>query len=154
MCTLHYFSVLKLNLFIPALLLDRILVTEKTTRTPRVHLVHNCSTKVLIELGRSFCGSFYCSYLWSHYNKSSFSKIRVAYNNLYRKIVHVYPRGSASKMFVDNNILNFEILLQKEMFYFTSRLSISTNLIIRAIETCWLIKCVIWKPWHNVKLIL
>ena len=39
----HYtiFSVLKTNLFIRALLLDRILVTEKTTRTPRVHLVNN-----------------------------------------------------------------------------------------------------------------
>ena len=33
-------SVLKSNLFIRALLLDRILVTEKTTRTPRVHLVY------------------------------------------------------------------------------------------------------------------
>ena len=39
MCTLHDFSVLKSSLFIRALLLDRILVTEKTTRTPRVHLV-------------------------------------------------------------------------------------------------------------------
>ena len=29
----------KSDLFIRALLLDRILVTEKTTRTPRVHLV-------------------------------------------------------------------------------------------------------------------
>ena len=37
----HYtiFSVVKLDLFIRALLLDRILVFEKTTRTPRVHLV-------------------------------------------------------------------------------------------------------------------
>ena len=30
----------KSDLFIRALLLDRILVTEKTTRTPRVHLVY------------------------------------------------------------------------------------------------------------------
>ena len=37
----HYtiFSVVKLDLFILALLLDRILALEKTTRTPRVHLV-------------------------------------------------------------------------------------------------------------------
>ena len=37
----HYtiFSVVKSDLFIRALLLDRILVTEKNTRTPRVHLV-------------------------------------------------------------------------------------------------------------------
>ena len=37
----HYtlFSLVKSDLFIRALLLDRILVTEKTMRTPRVHLV-------------------------------------------------------------------------------------------------------------------
>ena len=78
-----------------------------------IRIFHNCSTKVWIELGRSFCWPFYCSYLWSQYNKSSFSTIRVAYHNLYRKIFHVPPRSSASKMFVDNNIPNFEALLGK-----------------------------------------
>ena len=34
------------------------------------------------------------------------------------------------------------------MFSFTSRLTASTNSIIRAIENCWLIKYVTWKPWH------
>ena len=54
------------------------------------------------------CGSFYCSYLWTHYKKSSFSKIRVAYNNLYRNILHVSRRSSVSAMFVQNNIPDFE----------------------------------------------
>ena len=36
-CTI--FSVVKLDLFIRAQLLDRILALEKITRTPRVHLV-------------------------------------------------------------------------------------------------------------------
>ena len=43
----HYtiFSVVKSDLFIRALLLDRILALEKTTRTPRVHLVRTrCCT--------------------------------------------------------------------------------------------------------------
>ena len=71
-------------------------------------LFHSCSRNVLIELGRSFCGSFFCSYLWTHYNKASFSKIRVAYKDLYRKIVHVSRRSSASAMFVNNNIYTFE----------------------------------------------
>ena len=93
-------------------------------------------------------------YLWSQYNKSSFSNIRVAYNNLYRRILHAPPHISNSKMFVDNNIPNFEALLQKEMFSFTSRLSVSTNSITRAIKNCWFIKYVIWKPWHIDKLIL
>ena len=119
-----------------------------------IRIFHYCITKVLIELGRSFCGLFYCSYLWSQYNKSSFSKIRVAYNNLYRKILHIPPRSSVSKMFVENNILNFEALHRKQVFSFTFRLNVSTNSIIGAIANCWLIKYVIWKPWHIDKLFL
>ena len=44
----HYtiFSVVKLDLFIPALLLDRILALEKTTCTPRVDLVVKKIAKV------------------------------------------------------------------------------------------------------------
>ena len=48
--------------------------------------------------------------------------IRVAYNDLYRTILHVSRRSSASEMFVKNNIPNFESLLRKETFSFTSRL--------------------------------
>ena len=92
----------------------------------------------------------YYYYYYYYYYKSSFSKIRVAYNNLYRTILHVPPRSSASEMFVDNNIPNFEALLRKEVFSFTSRLNVSTN----SIENCWLIKYVIWKPWHIDKLFL
>ena len=65
MCTLHDFSVLKSNLFIRALLLDRILVTEKTTRTPRVHLVHfyNCELQIIIKTFKNkkvTFSDFYC----------------------------------------------------------------------------------------------
>ena len=101
-------------------------------------MLHNCSivymyvntliaNKNSIVKVRSFCGSFYCSYLWFQYNKSSFSKIRVACNNLYRKILHVPPHSSACKMFVDNNIPNLEALLREEGFSFTSRLNVSTD---------------------------
>ena len=100
-------------------------------------IFHGCYTKVLIELGRSYmyCGSFYCSYLWTQFNKSTISKIRVGYNDLYRKIVHVSRRSSASEIFVKNTIPNFELLLRKETFLFTSRLKCSSNAIIRTIET-------------------
>ena len=42
-------------------------------------------------------------------------------------------RSSVGKMFVDNNIPNFEVLLRKEVFSFTSSLTVSTNSIIREI---------------------
>ena len=119
-----------------------------------LRIFHGCNTKVLIELGRSYCGSFYCSYLWTQFNKSTISKIRVAYNDLYRKILHVSRRSSASEMFVKNNIPNFESLLRKESFSFTSRLKCSSNAIISTIESCWILKYVIWKPWHIERLFI
>ena len=111
-----------------------------------VRLFHSCSSDVLLELGRRFCGSFYCSYLWTSYKKSSFSKIRVAYNNFYRKLLHVSGRSSASAMFVENNIPNFECLIRRDIYSFTTRLKTSSNTLISAIENCWLLKFVIWKP--------
>ena len=32
-----------------------------------VRLFHSCSSDDLLELGRSICGSFYCSHLWTSY---------------------------------------------------------------------------------------
>ena len=90
-----------------------------------VRLFHSCSSDVLLELGylgRSFCGSFYCCYLWISYKKLPFSKIRVAYNNFYRKLLHVSGRSSASAMFVENNIPNFECLIRRDIYSFTTRL--------------------------------
>ena len=112
-----------------------------------VRLFHSCSSDVLLVLGRSFCGSFYCNHLWTSYKKSLFSKIRVAYNNFYRKLLHFSGRSSASAMFVENNIPNFECLIRKDIYSasLTARLKTSSNTLISAIENCWLLKCVIWK---------
>ena len=104
-------------------------------------LIHSCNTKVLIELGRSHCGSFYCSYIWTQFNKSTLSRIRVAYNDLYRNILHVSRRIGASEMFVKNNIPNFELLLRKETFSCISRLKCSSNAIISTVESCCNIFC-------------
>ena len=109
-------------------------------------LFHSCSSDVLLELGRSFCGSIYGSHLWTCYKKSSFSKTRMAYNNFYRKLLHVSGRSSSSAMFMENNIANFECVIRRDIYSFTTRLKTSSNTLISAIENCWLLKFVIWKP--------
>ena len=114
-----------------------------------VRLFSKCSKTVLIELCRSFCTTFYCPYFWTQYNKATFSKLRVAYNNVYRKILGLCRRSSASEMFVTNNILNFEALIRKSIFAFTSRLSISNNAIICTIQKSWVIRETVWKSWTD-----
>ena len=107
-----------------------------------LRLFHSCKSDVLLKLGKSFCGSFYSSHLWTRYKRSSFSKIRVAYN-FYRKILHVPGRSSASAMFVENNIPNFECLIRRDIYSFTSRLKTSSNMLISALEFCCLEACVL-----------
>ena len=62
-----------------------------------VRLFSKCSKTVLIELCRSFCTTFYCPYFWTHYKKATFSKLRVAYNNVYRKILGLCRRNVGDK---------------------------------------------------------
>ena len=71
-----------------------------------VRLFHSCSSDVLLELGKSFCGSFCCSHLWTRYKRSSFSKIRVAYN-FHRIISFSRP--------MENNISNVECLIRRDI---------------------------------------
>ena len=61
-----------------------------------VRLLNKCSNPVLLELCRSFCTVLYCPYFWTQHKKTTFSKIRVAYNNVYREILGVSRRAIAS----------------------------------------------------------
>ena len=70
----------------------------------------------------------------SLHKKATFSKLRVAYNNVYRKVFGLKRRSSASEMFVLNNIYNFEALMRKSIFAFTTRLSNSKNALICTIQ--------------------
>ena len=46
--------------------------------------------------------------------KATSSKLRVEYNNVYRKVFGLKQRSSASEMFVLNNISNFEALMESQ----------------------------------------
>ena len=114
-----------------------------------VGLFNRCSKPVLLEVCRSFCTVFYCPYSRSNIRKLFFSKIRVAYNNVYRKILGVSRRASASGMFVSNDIPNSEAFFRKSIYSCTTRLLSSSNKLICAIEQYWIMKSVIWKTWEE-----
>ena len=42
-------------------------------------------------------------FLWTHYKKSTHSKLRVAFNNVYRRLLKLSPRSSASTMYGVNH---------------------------------------------------
>ena len=73
-----------------------------------LRMFSHCSIDVKIVLVNSNCTALYCSYLWTEYKKTYFSKIRVAFNNAYRCIFGLSNRSSASAMYANYNICNLE----------------------------------------------
>ena len=115
-----------------------------------LRLFHHCSVDVKLALFRSYCTCFYCSFLWTHYKKSNYSKLRVAFNNVYRRILRLLSRSSASTMYVVNNIDSLEVLVRKRIFGFMERLNNSDNTIIKCINNSWILRFDIWSPWNDL----
>ena len=88
-----------------------------------------CDESVKPVLFSSFYSCYYCPYLWLDMTKHSARILRVAYNNAHRKKL----RCSASQMFADNNLLNFEALMRKMSNTLINRLISSDNAIIKVI---------------------
>ena len=82
--------------------------------------------------------------MWNDYKKSTFSKICVAFNKAYRKIFGLPQRSSASTMYDNHNICNFETTLGKITFGFMQRLEQSTNTIISTLYQSWIARFDIW----------
>ena len=81
----------------------------------------HCSSDVKVTLFQSYCTALYCPFLSNDYKKSTFSKIRVAFNNAYRNIFGLPKRSTASAMYATHNICNFETMLRKNIYGFMHR---------------------------------
>ena len=102
------------------------------------------------KLTESYCLNFYCATLWVDYNKKSIAKIRVAYNNIFRKVL-----DSASSRFVTNNIDGFECRMRKMYFIFRERLTSSNNNIIMNVnDNMWIISNYMWRKWTDITKVL
>ena len=94
--------------------------------------------------------NFYCSELWCDYSMSSISKLRVAYNNVFRNLLDYGSRDSASSMFAINAIDTYEARIRKGYFTFRQMLLSSINNIVTCINSnTWLRHNYIWPKWDN-----
>ena len=77
---------------------------------------HHCSVGVKLSLFHAYSCTTYCCQLWVNFNKGSYLKVKVAYNNMHRRILGYNRRDSASSMFANNAIDTFDALLRKNMY--------------------------------------
>ena len=80
-----------------------------------------------------------------------FSKLRLAYNNIFRNRLGYCRRDSASSMFVSNRIDSFEARIRKSCLKFRERLLASSNTIILTLnDNTWIRSNYIWRKWTNI----
>ena len=103
-------------------------------------LFHHCSVDVKLALFRSYCTGLYCPFIWTHYKKLNYRKHRIAFNNVYRRILKLPSRSSASTMYVVNNIDSLEVLVRKRIFGFMEQSNNSDNTIIKCINNSWVLR--------------
>ena len=78
-----------------------------------------------------------------------FNKLRVAFNNAYRRVLGLPWRSCPSAMYANFSIQNFEAVIRKFTFGFTQRLAKSTNSLIMAIESSLIVRIDIWDFWQK-----
>lgn len=114
-----------------------------------IRMFSKCTDSVKIQLFKSYCSCFYSPYLWTQYKQSTFSSLRVGYNNALRRLLRLPARCSASTMFVSNNVQSIHLIIRRLTFSFMNRISISTNTLIRCLHNCLLNRVHSWKKWHE-----
>ena len=110
-----------------------------------------CTIPVKLQLLESYCLNFYCSTVWCNYTKQCMSKLRVAYNNIYRNILGFKRHDSASAMFVNNHIDTFEARFRKTCYIFRQRLySCKNNIVMCINNNSWVHHHYMWNTWNSL----
>ena len=67
----------------------------------------------------------------------------------YRCVLNLPWRCSASAMYANVRIQNFEAVIRMSTYGFIQRLHKSTNFLIIAIEKSWIVRIDIWNFWQK-----
>ena len=95
--------------------------------------------------------SFYCASLWSRYKRGTIKAIEVAYNNIFRLLLHLPRRGSISSYYVSNGLSCFKAVRRKLTHSIYKRVLASGNLLVAAIVNSSLfIRSSVFKEWVDV----
>ena len=93
----------------------------------------------------------YCGHLWSSYFSYSYSKIRVAFKQIYRCLMKLDRISSISQSMLIFDIDNFDIIIRKAVYNFRERLMKSENTVIGAIINSMFFQCsTTLRRWYKI----
>ena len=95
---------------------------------------HFLSLDVKLSLFKAYCYSMYTCSLWSTYRQSTINKLRVAYNDIFRKLIGV-PRewNIARSLFVNLNTRSFYENIRYASFSLMQRVLSCSNSVVQSL---------------------
>ena len=110
-----------------------------------------CSESVKIMLFRTYLSSMYNCQLWCKYNRSIMYKLSVAYNNVFRILLHLPRIASITKMLAERNVLHSQAIIRKAIFSLYDRVGNSSNNILCSVmNSDFVFKSDLLKVWRKI----
>jgi len=115
-----------------------------------LHKYAYCTQRVKLHILESYYLNFICSALWCDYSMSSKSKLRIAFDNVFRNLLGYGRLDSTSSKFAINVTATYEARIRKTYFIFRQWLLSSKNNIVTCIKiNTWLRHNYMWREWNN-----
>ena len=92
------------------------------------------SLDVKCELFKSYCYPLYTCALWADYNQGTLNRLKVAYNNIMRRLAYVPPWSSASHMFGSLGVRSFQETMSNCSYSLMRRIDHCPNEFINVIS--------------------
>ena len=90
----------------------------------------HCSDLVKLRLFQTYCINFYCSQLWCRYKRRSQQRLKVAYNNIFRKFMCIERKSSISGAFVLARVDGYCAVRRRFLYSFYNRIMKSKNALL------------------------
>lgn len=110
----------------------------------------NCSIDVKLQLFKAFCSNMYCAHLWSSFKICTFNKLRVSFNNVFRRFMLLPKFCSASQMFAFSHVMSFNELWRKSIFNFRTRIYKCTNSVVVDIFNVTYFTSKLYTHWNTM----
>ena len=94
-----------------------------------------CSIHCKVQMFKTFLSQVYGCSLWASYKVASYSKAKVAHNDIFRSLLNTPRYESASTLFAAHQVNNLDSVLRTNYYSLIRRVKGSTNRIIVALRT-------------------
>ena len=93
----------------------------------------NCSINCKVLMFQTFFSQVYCSALWASFKVSSYNRIKISHNDIFRSLMQVPRWESASALFATHRVPNFDAVVRSSCYSLMCRVQSSTNTIVNAL---------------------